>query len=181
MVEYYTEAIVLGRRPQGELDELVTLYTKDLGKVEAFLKSSRRLLSKLSAHLLFGNLVQVRIVEKNRLQVADVLGEKSKSDPPAILNFLSFLDQVIPWGEPDQPLWRLIKEVISRSEFNEETYEKVLNTLGFGGEGAVCSRCGRNQIVYFITPDVIFLCESCRTALDASLGNRNGVFRLKKK
>src|SRR3989344_2348429 len=140
MVEYYTEAIVLGRRPQGELDELVTLYTKDLGKVEAFLKSSRRLLSKLSAHLLSGNLVQVRIVEKNRLQVADVLGEKSKSDPPAILNFLSFLDQVIPWGEPDQPLWRLLKEVISRSEFNEETYEEVLNTLGcYGGAAGVTS------------------------------------------
>lgn len=181
MIEHYTEALVLGRRPQGEFDELVTLYTKDLGKVEAFLKSSRRPLSKLSPHLLLGNLVQVRLVEKNRLQLADVLGERAKSDLSVLLNFLDFLDQIIPWGEPDQSLWRLIKEAISLSELNEETYEKVLSTLGFGGEGAVCSRCGRNQIVYFVMPDVIFLCESCRIALDASLGNQNGVFRLKKK
>ncbi|MBI2010670.1 MAG: recombination protein O N-terminal domain-containing protein [Candidatus Colwellbacteria bacterium] len=181
MIEHYTEALVLGRRPQAEFDELVTLFTKDLGKVEAFVKSSRRPLSKLSPHLLPGNLVRARLVEKNRLQLADVLGERPKNKSADFLRFLDFLNQVTPWAEPDYPLWQLVKEAAHQGELDEGTYEKTLTVLGFYSDESLCVNCGSGQIVYFITPDVIFLCESCYARLAGSLGKENAVFRFKKK
>jgi len=48
---YRCEAIVLGYSPLGEADLLVTLYTRDQGKVRAVGKGARRSTSKLVGHL----------------------------------------------------------------------------------------------------------------------------------
>ena len=65
MIEHYTEGIVLGRNPRGEMDGLVTIYTKEIGKVTATTKSSRKITSKVAGHLMPGNFVRLRIVENN--------------------------------------------------------------------------------------------------------------------
>ena len=71
--EYFTEAVVLDKEPSGEFDSIAHLYTQELGRVSASVTSARKILSKLNSHLEPLNLVQVRLVEKNRFHVADVL------------------------------------------------------------------------------------------------------------
>ncbi len=48
---YKTEAIVLKRTNLGEADNIITLYTPNLGKIRAVAKGIRRLKSKLGGHL----------------------------------------------------------------------------------------------------------------------------------
>ena len=48
---YRCEALTLKRHPLGEADLLVTLYTRDRGKLRAMAKGSRRPTSKLVGHL----------------------------------------------------------------------------------------------------------------------------------
>ena len=48
---YRTEALTLRRSPLGEADLLITLYSKDRGKIRAVAKGARRPVSKLVGHL----------------------------------------------------------------------------------------------------------------------------------
>jgi DNA repair protein RecO (recombination protein O) len=48
---YQTEAIIIKKTKLGEADRILTLYTPDLGKIQAVAKGVRRPKSKLSGHL----------------------------------------------------------------------------------------------------------------------------------
>ena len=77
VAEYCTEAIVLGRRENGpSYNRFVDLYTKELGLLEARVVGGRRITSKLSPHLDFGNLALLRLVSKNQFTVDDALTEE---------------------------------------------------------------------------------------------------------
>jgi recombinational DNA repair protein (RecF pathway) len=161
MIEHYTEAIVLERKPQGELDGSVTLYTKDLGKITAFTKSIRKITSKLSGHLMPGNKVRLRVVEQNSIQAVDALSEKPTCDPQELVVFLGFLNEVIPHGEEDAHMWNLINGIIEKCQFEPATYRYILGILGFGRDDAVCGNCRKSEIAHFSLPDIMFLCDEC--------------------
>ncbi|OGY58509.1 MAG: hypothetical protein A3C03_00150 [Candidatus Colwellbacteria bacterium RIFCSPHIGHO2_02_FULL_45_17] len=166
MIEYYTEGIVLSRDSRGELDRIVTIYTKELGKVAALTKSSRKITSKVSGHLMPGNAVRLRIVENKTVQAMDALSEKSKCDAKRLLPFLQFLDEVIPQGETDPELWDLITKTISECHLGPETYRQILNFLGFGADEMLCERCKKNEIAHFSLTDIMFLCRGCASILN---------------
>ena len=48
---YRCEGLILGYKPLGEADLLVTMFTRDQGKVHAVGKGARRSTSKLMGHL----------------------------------------------------------------------------------------------------------------------------------
>ncbi len=51
MALYKTQAVVIGRRPIGESDRLVTFYTRDLGKLSGVAKGARRPRSRFGSAL----------------------------------------------------------------------------------------------------------------------------------
>ncbi len=161
MIEYYTRGIVLDRKPRGEQDATIVLYTKELGKILAFSRSIRRIRSKLSGHFLPGNTVQMRVVIKNNIQAIDALGEKPKCDTKDVLKFINFIDQVIPYGEPDAFLWNTIHDIVKNCRFTPSIYSYLLGEFGFGLEYAVCGNCTSSKIAYFSLPDIMFLCSAC--------------------
>lgn len=161
MIEHYTEGIVLDRNPRGEIDGSVTIYTKDLGKVTAFTKSIRKITSKLSGHLMPGNIVRLRIVENKSIQAVDALSQKSKCDMAELLPFLHFLNEIIPHGVEDNSFWYLINGIIEKCHFEPETYRYILGVSGFGTGDGVCGNCKRNEIAHFSMPDIMFLCTNC--------------------
>ena len=161
MIEHYTEGIVLDRNPRGEMDGSVTIYTKDLGKVTANTKSIRKITSKLSGHLMPGNVVRLRIVENKNIQAIDALSQKSKCDMAELLPFLHFLNEIIPHGEEDKNFWHLINGIIEECHFEPETYRYILGISGFGTGDGVCGNCKRSEIAHFSMPDIMFLCTNC--------------------
>lgn len=95
MYEIITDAIVLDKQESGDFDALVTLYTEELGKVSARAKSSRKITSKLSAHIEPGALTTVRLIARNpfvgpktTFQLVDGLIQKK------LFNDFAFLDAV---------------------------------------------------------------------------------------
>mgnify|MGYP001578047273 CR=1 FL=1 len=161
MIEHFTEGIVLESVPKGELDRLVTIYTKDLGKVTATTKSARKITSKVSGHLMPGNFVKLRIVENKSVQAMDALSEKPKCDMRELLKFLNFLDAVIPHGEIDINFWNLVKRIIAEGRFEPKIYKYVLGILGFGEGEGFCDNCRKNEIAHFSLNDIMFLCSGC--------------------
>jgi len=165
MIEHYTEGIVLAKKYIGEMDGTVTIYTKDLGKITAFTKSSRKITSKISGHIMPGNYVRFRIVENKSIQAIDALSTKPACEMQNLLPFLYFLDEVIPHREPDSHFWELINEIIKKCHLEPETYKYILGLLGFGADEAICGNCERNEIAHFSLPDIMFLCTNCRGKL----------------
>ena len=161
MNEYYTPAVVLGRVPRNDKDYGLILYTKELGKMMATAKSIRKITSKLAGHLRSGNLVDVRLVDKGSHQLIDGLSEYVPERRAGLLRFLSFIDEMTPYGQQDLRLWYIVEEAIRRGVFSPEVYGYLLRLMGFSTE--VCQNC-RQQLrgrAYFYTPDTVALCSKC--------------------
>jgi len=161
MIEHYTEGIVLDRNPRGEADRSVTIYTKEIGKVTAGTKSSRKITSKVAGHLMPGNFVRLRIVENKTIQAIDALSEKPKCDMRELLPFLHFLNEVVPHGEADENFWELILKIVDKCRLEPGAYRYILEILGFGAEDARCGHCRNTEIAHFSVPDIMFLCSGC--------------------
>ncbi len=152
--EYFTDAIILDKEPIGESDLQITLYTKDLGRITTRAVSARKITSKLASHLEPLNLVQARLVQKNRFQVVDALcnGALPKnSDSIAVLQLVKDLTAE---GQPDYELWELLKS-------GQATGASVLRALGFDGQFAVCENCGNQNPSYFLVKQLEYFCAPC--------------------
>src|SRR3989344_9497714 len=99
MQEYVSEAVVLDKMSQGDLDNRFFLFTKRFGKLVAKAKSGRKITSKLSPHLEPGNVSFVRLIEKNGLQVGDALKAARIGAEPAQL---AALNSLLSESEPDE-------------------------------------------------------------------------------
>ncbi len=157
MQEYFSEAIVLDRLPNGDLDSRVFFFTKRFGKLIAKAKSARKITSKLAAHLEPGNLIQVRLVEKNGLQVVDAL---KKSRLAIALHDLYCLSELLAEAEPESRLW----ELFVTGEFS---WHQALKLLGWDPDFAVCTNCS-NPAAAFRIQSQEFFCSRCSSKLPRS-------------
>jgi recombinational DNA repair protein (RecF pathway) len=171
MLEHYTTAIVLKVDPRAEVDAAVTLYTKDLGKLTAKAKSLKKITSKLAGHLVPGNIVKIRFIERGDgggMQVLDAMSEKPAGDPAAMLRFMIFLDRMSLAGLPDPGLWHEAEQAIKMGDFSPLRHRRILKALGFGESTPACEECGKKGAVYFLPREVIFLCANSLAKLNIS-------------
>ncbi len=169
MTEYYTKGLVLSRTPRRELDDTVVLYTKDLGKIVAHSKSTKKMGSKLSSHLDIGRFVKVRVIKGNNYKIVDAISEKIDISLE-LLKFIGFIDNMTPYELPDPHLWHGVEYISKGSLFAEgsampaqKIYRRFLELLGYGAEYAKCSNCEAGnlscKVSYFHPPMLIFLCS----------------------
>ncbi len=171
MYEYSSEAVVLDRLPNGDLDERVVFLTKRFGKIVAKAKSVKKMTSKLSGHLQPGNLVQIRLVEKNDLQVVDALKKSKSGFSP---RELAFLGELLAELEPDVHIW----EMFTRPNYVRQNlggragdwlmfpWKETLKVLGWDASFASCSECGAKPHS-FKPKTQEFFCKSCASKLRA--------------
>ncbi len=164
MQEYLSEAIVLDRLPNGDLNGRIVFLTKRFGKLTARARSIRKITSKLSAHLQPGNLVQMRMIEKNGLQVVDAL---KKSRLNLSLSELRFLGEILSESEPEFVIW----EMLVSGGFS---WISVLKILGWDPNFASCGMCS-SGVEIFHPKTQEFFCKECAFKLPAGeviyLGN----------
>ncbi|MBI4084997.1 MAG: recombination protein O N-terminal domain-containing protein, partial [Candidatus Liptonbacteria bacterium] len=154
MQEYLSEAIVLDRLPNGDLDGRIVFLTRRFGKLIGKAKSIKKITSKLSGHLQPGNVVQVRLVEKNGLQVVDALKKSRLEFSPAELHFLG---EILADSEPEFTIWEMLVG-------NNFSWEKVLRILGWDPSFASCAACG-GQAESFHSRTQEFFCKDCASKL----------------
>lgn len=165
MKEYFTPGIILDREPRNELDEAIIVYTKNLGKVRAFTKSSRKITSKLSGHLAPGRLANIRFVERNKLQLVDALSSPTSPNLKELLPILHFINKITPYGDVDLGLWYMIEEIIQGGHFSPDVYRHLLERLGYSGEEARCHYCENNASSFFNLSEMTLFCANCRPKL----------------
>ena len=132
---YFNEAIVLDREPSGEIDNRFSIYAKGFGKIVARGKSTRKITSKLSGHLEPGNLVKVRLIEKNGLQVVDTL---KVSSIKCQVSDLYFLNKLLPEHDFDFALWEELVSCIKypRKEIKDFLRGKHVSSVKDAREGS---------------------------------------------
>lgn len=152
MIEYCTEALVLDKEPIGDQDMRVILFTRDLGRVSAKATSARKITSKLNGHLEPLNLVRVRLVDKNSLQVADAL--QIGRLPRSFLATVHLIKELNVDRQADLGLWNLIKS-------GELSDEMVLVLAGFDSRLANCEVCQSKKGLKFFMQNLEYRCEKC--------------------
>ena len=178
MLDLTTRAIVLDKEVVGECNTRIFLYTEKLGSVVGYATATRKLVSKLSAHLEPLNIIDVRLVEKkNRsFQIGDALIiEKSyyrkwtSLDTSAVFKIMKIFKESSFVGNPDAETWRLFHQMLVEQKgfaINEYVIQ-FLTILGFNPKYASCALCAASKPNYFLLQDFYFYCYACVPRLDS--------------
>ncbi len=184
MALYATEGIVLRTRNLGEADRIVTLYTRDHGKVECVARGSRRTRSRLMGATQLFTHGEYRLFSGRSLDTLSQADIRESFAPLredlAAMAYASYwselLDACVEPGEPSEDLFHLCigafkalrdgvqPELVSR--WFEFTF---ISLLGYTPELDVCVGCGTDELpaILFSSKEGGVLCRGC-TQRDAS-------------
>ena len=181
---FRADSIVLRHSDWGEADRLLTLYTRELGKVRAIAKGARKMTSRKAGHIEPFTHVRLQLAKGRDLFIvtqAETIDsyqplreDLTKTGYAAYV--IELLDRFVPDEEASTPtLFRLLTETLSRLAVENEAwlpvryYEmRLLDFLGFRPQLFECANCGReilpqDQFFSFSAGGVI--CPRCGEGL----------------
>ena len=143
---YKTEGVILGQTEVGEADKLLTVYSRDFGKISVLAKSVRLLRSKLKGHLNTGAYLRLMFVQgADKLRLIDAQ-ELELNDYPVFSRSLffpafAFLNRMIQGSEKDEAVWFLLLRFLKSNRVfeNHAPAQKIfaarlLHRLGYVDE-----------------------------------------------
>lgn len=160
-----TEAIILKKSLSGEHDQLLTLYTKEFGKIRILGRGTKKIVSKLNPNLDYFSRLLVSFVEgKKNFVLTDsqeldaFFNIKNNSGKIKAAFYISNLvDELIPEPEKDEETWSLLIEAlknINEAEENDllpfivKNFEgNFLNFLGYGFQASPRDFIKKNFLV----------------------------------
>jgi DNA repair protein RecO (recombination protein O) len=156
---FRAEAVVLRHSDFGEADRMLSLYTREHGKVRAIAKGARKIASRKAGHLEPFTRVKLQLAKGRDLLIVT---QAETIDAYPILRedltltgyaayVLELLDRFVPDEETALPaLFRLLTETLSRLTtetipwLTVRSYEmRLLDLLGFRPQLFVCANCGK--------------------------------------
>jgi len=155
---YKTTAVVLRQRKLGEADKILTLFTPNLGKLDAVAKGVRRPKSKLAGHvepltyttflIAKGRELDV-VTQAQALEVFLPLREELERTSRAFY-VAELVDRLTPERQESFPVFRLLLETLqrlatgSRLDIALRFFEmRLLETLGYRPQLEECVACGK--------------------------------------
>src|SRR5258706_15495029 len=182
-IEHRTRALVLRTFDQGESDRVVHLYTEALGRVAAIAKGARRSKRRFPGTLEILSLVDLRLVDPPRAQLARLEGAKlvrAFEGIPANLGryaiacqFLELLNRATPDRQPQPELFQFACGVLDvlDGEIPDPllallVLAKTLARIGYRHQLVRCALCGADLPrdggwVGFIPAHGGAVCRSC--------------------
>lgn len=154
MLEHYTKAVVLDKEDYGDFDLRVFLYSKDLGRIQAKVKSAKKITSKLAAHLEPGSFVDARVIRRGGFQVVDALSSGFMPRDPKNLSLLRLIKDLTMEEDADMEIWEMLSS-------GKLTSAEVLRVLGFDPQFAACRTCDVGQPTHFLVRDLEYSCLNC--------------------
>lgn len=141
-------SFVIGRNDWREYDQIVSLYTLELGKVEVLARGIKKILSKNSAFLELGNLVEAEVIpgkELNHLGSVQLVNDfsdlRKKEFGNSVLSFsLYIFSNFITHQEKDERVFKLVYSWLNFLDNNKSSFSvfmldvfviKLLAILGF--------------------------------------------------
>lgn len=141
-----TEGVILKRKNFGEADRIVTIYTKDNGKVSALAKGVRRPRSKKAGHLELGSWCKVFIAKGKNLDLltevelkkAFGIDDFSEEKAKRIYHLLELVDALTADHQKNQSVFILLVQFLKKCVHDEDFSllssvfkVKLMTTLGF--------------------------------------------------
>ena len=157
MKSYTVEAIVLRRRPLGEADQILTLLSRERGKISAVAKGVRKTQSKFGARLDFFNRAIITLHAGRSLETvtgaSSVGGAWERIVDPAAFAFASYIaaviDDLCEIGMAVPELFDVVREThdalsvgATPGAIAAAVDLHILAALGLAPELASCARCG---------------------------------------
>jgi DNA repair protein RecO (recombination protein O) len=178
---FTTDALVIGSMRYGEADRIVTLYTRDRGKVSVIAKGVRRTKSKVGGRLEPFSLVRMSL-HSGRGSLYTVLGVETVRTFQGVRDelfrmeegarLLNAIRHLFPAEEGSAPAFNLLVRGVARLAEAEDaaiaagvvlaTRLKLLVLLGYAPEVSQCARCGTEGPFYGFSPGLGgVVCVSC--------------------
>jgi DNA repair protein RecO (recombination protein O) len=127
--DYQTEAVVIKKIKLGEADRILTLYTRDHGKIEAVAKGVRRPKSKMAGHLELLTYSQLRLARGRNLDT--ITGSQTIEAFQSLKNDFwltscglyaaELVNHFNPERNANQPMFELLIDTLSRLSKAENT------------------------------------------------------------
>ncbi len=135
-----SEGIVLKKKGLLNKDDLVTVFTKEQGKIKVFAKGIKKITSRRLSHIGTGNLIQTILSTKNDrfyLQETKLISGFTKiKDNQEKVNFLYqfffVLERLLPENQQELNIYQLTKKFLiklSSEEFSQMDLTQFINEL----------------------------------------------------
>jgi len=176
---FRVEAVVLRHSDWGEADRLITLFTREIGKLRAVAKGVRKLRSRKAGHLEPLTRVSLLLARGRDLPIitqAETLAANSPlKDDLLLLGYASYVIELLDRftfeeGE-NRPLYRLLADTLERLSAGNEPvhvlrfYElRLLDLMGFRPQLFLCAICEAEILAedqYFSSELGGVLCPKC--------------------
>lgn len=157
MTQYKTEAIVLLSRDSGDADKLVTLFSRDFGKINTMAYGARRPRNRLSGYLQVFMNIDVALVAGKGIdsikQCEPLQSFRQLRDTLTPMSYGFFLAELVselcPERQPEPEVFDLLLQIFPLLlERNPRLVAlagawKILSLLGYHPECVTCVSCGR--------------------------------------
>lgn len=117
---YTVEAIVVSRRDYAEADRIVTLFTKEKGKLTVLAKGARKLNSKRLGSLEIGTMIRALIIDGKSM---DILSQTT------IVDTYQSLRLTLPSITRLYQLLEVVDKLTADGQEQPEVYNTIINTL----------------------------------------------------
>lgn len=185
---FTTDALVIGSMRYKEADRIITLYTRDRGKVSAVAKGVRRTKSKVGGRLEPFSLVKMSL-HAGRGTLYTVIGVETVRTFQGVRDELFRMEEgarllqavrhLFPGEEASAPAFNLLVRGVARLGEAEDaataagvvlaTRLKLLVLLGYAPEVSQCTQCGSEGPLYGFSPGLGgVVCGSCVETAGAS-------------
>ena len=182
--EIKTEAVVIRRARLREADRVITLFTRELGKVSAVAKGVRKARARLAGHLELLTHTDVTLACGKNLDT--VIGSQTLSPYLAVRNslertayalyFTELVYHFAPEGQANAPLFSLLVETLdilgdtASLDLLARYFElNLLKNLGYRPELRRCPGCSQELEAvtnYFAPASGGVLCPACAAAIE---------------
>lgn len=152
---YKTQGFIIRQQNLSESDKILTIYTKNKGKIQVVAKGLRKILSKLAGHVELLNLADLMIAHGkslDRLAGAELINSypKLRNDFKKITQaytLIELIDNLIKDKEPSEDIFSLIEDSFKEIEDNNNStlivhfFIKLISLLGHLPELNYCVHC----------------------------------------
>ncbi|MEX1052502.1 MAG: DNA repair protein RecO [Patescibacteria group bacterium] len=139
--KFKTQGIVLKKNELLNLDNLVTIFTLDLGKIVCVAKGIKKLNSRRAPHIQTGNLIDVGLSSKHDryyLQESNIISgfsslKKNAKKMSMAYYFFLLIDKLLPENEPEHEIYNttlnFLIELSKTTSVDNSLLEKYVNNM----------------------------------------------------
>jgi DNA repair protein RecO (recombination protein O) len=162
---YTLEGIILKRRNTGETDKIFTVFTKQIGKIQAIAKGVRKISSRRSGHLEVFNRLRLtlsntkgmeNIIEAELVEGFNEIG-KDLAKTGYAYYLVEIVNELVPEREKHENIFELLNIALNnissskdQRKRNSISYSFALNLLNILGYVGVNQKIPKSQLTTYI-------------------------------